>query len=67
MPFKLESSFWKLFFGFFFGASSVCEVNSCVRQQLWKMSVNCNEMEGLFLPENSCSHIPKGEQHTNES
>lgn len=53
--------------GFFSAFAGVCDLNSCVRQQLWKMSVTCDEMGRLFLAENICSRIPKGEQHTNES
>lgn len=59
VPFKLESSFWKLFlFVCLFSALflSVCEVRNRVRQ--WEMSVTCNEMGRLFLAENS--HILKG-------
>lgn len=47
--------------GLFRTSAGVCEVNSCVRQQLWKVSVTCDEVGRLFLAENICSRTPTNE------
>lgn len=53
--------------GGFSAFAGVCEANSCVRQQLEKMSMTCDEMGKLFWLKVSVHTFSKGEQHKNKS